>query len=374
MKTFHCDRCGQQVFFENVRCERCGAMLGYLPDIRQIGAFEPDGEGFWRSLHPGAPGKRYRMCDNYAQQNVCNWMIAQADTETDAAQDTLCQSCRLTHTIPSLAATRNREYWYKLEQAKRRLLYNLIELRLPIVAKRDDPEHGMAFEFLESDGETRVITGHDTGLITLNIEEADDAQRERIRLAMHEPYRTLLGHFRHECGHYYFMRLLRDDAPRLQAFREMFGDEREPYDLALQRYYSEGPAAQWEQQYISAYASSHPAEDWAETWAHYLHMTAALETAQACGVALQAPTDVDADRRAQNGNVRGTSDSAFETMIARWFPLTYVLNSLNRSLGMPDGYPFTLAPAVIAKLGFVHAVIAAHAQPFAPSTHIASAT
>jgi len=389
MKVFHCDRCGQQVFFENVRCERCGATLCYLPELNQISAFEPEGNDLWRSLHPETLGLSFRMCDNYAQENVCNWMIAHTG---DAPPDTLCQSCRLTHTIPSLIEPKNRAYWFKLEQAKRRLLYNLIGLRLPIVTKRDDPVNGIAFEFLESTDETCVMSGHDTGLITLNIEEADDAQRERIRHAMNEPYRTLLGHFRHESGHYYFMRLLRDNPAQLQAFRACFGDDSAPYDVALQRHYKDGPAPQWEQQYISAYASAHPAEDWAETWAHYLHMSAALETAQACGVELELraetqaqvardtgldATDTAAGSVSGSGIVTATSPNepdrvptidtgahtgadTFDTMIARWFPLTYVLNSLNRSLGMPDGYPFTLAPAVIAKLRFVHQTIVSH--------------
>jgi len=348
MKIFHCDQCGQQVFFENIRCERCGCMLGYLSDRRDISAFEPAGDNLWRSINQQAENSLYRMCDNYAFENVCNWMIS-----ADCA-DGLCQSCQLTHVIPALNQAQNREYWYKLEQAKRRLLYNLNALNLPIVSKRVAPQHGLAFEFLEEDGSGHgVMTGHDDGLITLNIAEADDAQRERIRSAMNEPYRTLLGHFRHESGHYYFMRLIRSEAA-LTAFRACFGDERADYGDALEHYYGNGPAANWEQSYISAYATSHPWEDWAETWAHYLHMTATLETAHTCGVSLkpynpwQAPLEMSSPE---------TSRHAFDAMVEQWFALTYVLNSLNRSLGMPDGYPFTLQPAVIAKLRFVHDTI-----------------
>lgn len=355
MKIFHCDQCGQQVFFENIRCERCGCMLGYLSDIHDISAFEPAGDGLWRSLNRQAAKRLYRMCGNYAIENVCNWMIA-AESE-----DALCQSCQLTHVIPALNLEQNRGYWYKLEQAKRRLLYNLASLNLPLVSKRDDPEYGLAFEFLEENGSGEgVLTGHDEGVITLNIAEADDAQRERIRSAMKEPYRTLLGHFRHESGHYYFMCLIRSEA-QFAAFRAYFGDEREDYAESLERHYRDGPMPNWEQSYISAYATSHPWEDWAETWAHYLHMTATLETAHACGVMLtpQSPW--------QPALVMTPPDapsSSFETMIEQWFPLTYVLNSLNRSLGMPDGYPFTLQPPVIAKLRFVHDTIAAHAHAY----------
>jgi len=340
MKIFHCDQCGQQVFFENILCERCGCMLGYLSEIQDISAFEPAGERLWRSLNRNAAKHLYRQCSNYALENVCNWMIA------DESADALCRSCQLTHVIPALGKQQNRAY-------------NLVTLNLPIVSKRDDPEHGLAFEFLEeaSVGEG-VLTGHDDGLITVNIAEADDVQREQIRSAMKEPYRTLLGHFRHESGHYYFMRLIRS-LPQLTAFRASFGDERTDYAASLERYYREGPTPHWEQSYISAYATSHPWEDWAETWAHYLHMAATLETAHACGVTLtpQSPwlppvvmTHPDA------------AASSFASMIEQWFPLTYVMNSLNRSLGLPDGYPFTLQPAVIAKLRFVHETIAEQAR------------
>jgi len=348
MKTFHCDQCGQQVFFENILCERCGCMLGYLSDLRDISAFEPVEPDQWRSLNPQAGKRLYRKCENYSQHNVCNWMIP-ADCD-----DPLCGSCQLTQTIPTLSVEPNAERWYKLELAKRRLLYSLTALNLPIVSKRDDPQRGIAFEFLAATDPCKgVLTGHDEGLITLNIAEADDAQREQIRTAMNEPYRTLLGHFRHECGHYYFMLLMTDEAD-LERFRALFGDDRADYGESLQRYYNEGPAAQWDQSFVSAYASAHPWEDWAETWAHYLHMSDALETAHACGLALNP-------RRAQEPSIKlepsGVEVTSFEKMTDQWFALTYVLNSLNRSLGMPDGYPFTLAPPVIGKLHFVHNVI-----------------
>jgi len=58
------------------------------------------------------------------------------------------------------------------------------------------------------DGCTPVLTSHCNGLITLNIAEADDAERERRRVKFHEPYRTLLGHLRHEVAHYYWDRLI----------------------------------------------------------------------------------------------------------------------------------------------------------------------
>lgn len=412
MKTFHCNRCSQLVFFENVRCERCEALLGYVPELGEISAFEPaERDGIWRSLHPDAQGGLYRLCDNYALHNVCNWM-------TPAAQPHgLCRSCELTKVIPNLASEENRSRWYRLETAKRRLLYTLAVLGLPVEAKHIEsgvsaasppapspapspdtavlpespspvapdanvqseapstdvatlPESveeaptsssgivyssdGVAFEFLEdtADGD-RVMTGHDHGLITLNIAEADDARREAIRAQMHEPYRTLLGHFRHEIGHYYFDLLVANTRWN-EPFRAMFGDERADYGEALDQHYREGSPPNWSQSFVSAYASAHPWEDWAETWAHYLHMVDTLDTATSCGLKLM-PDDPAAPTLHDTSPVE---DAAFDSLMKRWFPLTYALNSLNRSLGMPDGYPFTLAPAVIEKLRFVHRVIA----------------
>jgi hypothetical protein len=348
MKTFHCNRCDQLVFFENFRCERCDALLGYVPELGEISAFEDAGDGRWRSLHPQADAALFRQCHNYAVENICNWMIPAE------SPDTLCRSCQLTSTIPNLAVPDNRLYWYRIEVAKRRLLYTLTGLGLPTPSREEDPEHGLQFEFLE--GETNgagVTTGHHNGLITLDIAEADDAHRERRRSALGEPYRTLLGHLRHESGHYYFDRLI-DGTRWLNLFRTYFGDERTDYAAALERHYVSGPTADWAQRYISAYATVHPWEDWAETWAHYLHIVDTLDTAVSCGLML-APDSPDEPTLTDQTPVEETT---FDNLMKRWFPLTYVLNSLNRSLGMQDGYPFTLAPPVIDKLRFVHRVIA----------------
>jgi len=349
MKTFHCNRCSQRVFFENVRCQRCAALLGYLPQLRAISAFEDAGEARWRSLHPQADGALYKQCHNYAVENVCNWMIP-ADSP-----DTLCRACQLTRTIPNLSTPDNRLYWYRLEVAKRRLLYTLAELGLDVKSRRQDPQQGLAFEFLEDSGDgSRVMTGHDNGLITLNIAEADDAHREKVRTAMGEPYRTLLGHFRHETGHYYFSRLIANNPRWLPAFRELFGDERANYGDALDTYYRVGAPADWQASYISAYATMHPWEDWAETWAHYLMIVDVLDTSTAYGIALLS----DDPREPTLTDRTPVENASFDTLMKRWFPLTYALNGLNRSLGMPDGYPFALAAPVVDKLRFVHRVIA----------------
>jgi hypothetical protein len=215
----------------------------------------------------------YRLCDNYSQKNICNWAIPADDPGT------LCQSCRFTQVVPNLTEPGNKAAWYKLEVAKtRRFLYTLMHVGCDIKSKVDDPEQGLAFAFLAEAGgseSTPVLTGHANGLITINVSEADDAERERRRQQLHEPYRTLLGHFRHEVGHYYWDRLIKDNSA-IDTFREYFGDERKDYAQALQDYYQQGPPADWQSRHVTAYRAAHPWEDWAETWAHYLHMTDAL--------------------------------------------------------------------------------------------------
>lgn len=349
MRTFHCDKCGQQVFFENVRCEKCGGLLGYDPEQRAINTFEPAGTGRWRSLSPATAGQLYKQCINYEKEDVCNWMLP------GDASSTLCASCQLTRIIPALSNPKNRVYWQRLEAAKRRLLYTLWELRLQPTPKIDDPATGLAFEFLEDMPNKRVMTGHANGLITLNIAEADPAHREKTREQMHEPYRTLLGHFRHESGHYYFDRLI-IDTDWLEPFRALFGDERVDYAEALQQHYKNGPSPDWEESFISAYASTHPWEDWAETWAHYLHMIDTLDTAFACGMTLKPKKAGEPELMIEERPLR---TSSFDDIMSEWFALTYVLNSLNRSVGMPDPYPFTLSTPVLHKLRFIHEVASA---------------
>jgi hypothetical protein len=335
-----------------VRCENCAGMLGYQPEHHAISTFEPADGGLWRSLNPANEGLLYKQCINYSKEDVCNWMLA-ADAPSE-----LCVSCQLTRTIPALSTEKNRVYWKRLEAAKRRLLYSLWELNLQPTPKLNDPQAGLAFEFLEDMPNKRVMTGHADGLITLNIAEADPAHREKTREQMHEPYRTLLGHFRHESGHYYFDRLIADSA-WIGRFRELFGDERQDYAQCLQQHYENGPPDDWEQRFISSYASSHPWEDWAETWAHYLHMIDTLDTAFACGITVKPKKPREPELVIEQQPLRIAS---FNEMMTDWFALTYVLNSLNRSVGTPDPYPFTLSPPVMEKLHFVHEVIIAHCK------------
>jgi hypothetical protein len=350
MKTFHCDECQNLVFFENNRCLNCGHALAYLPDQTTMAAVPQNSDGVWRPKAAADSDQSYRLCANYQSQHVCNWAVPQSDPES------LCQSCRLTHVIPDLSRT-GQEVWYRLEVAKRRLIYGLLSLHLPLSKQDANTPAGVSFSFLENaqgpNGDSgRVLTGHNNGIITINIEEVDDIKREQQRLQHKEPYRTLLGHFRHEIGHYYWDRLIAGTAA-LEAFRAKFGDEREDYAAALQRHYSAGPPADWADRFISAYATCHPWEDWAESWAHFMHITDSLETAGAIGLSL-TPRRPDEPTFTARADIAQSVVTNFDRMIEEWLPLSYVLNNLNRGLGLADSYPFVLSPPAIDKLRFVH--------------------
>jgi hypothetical protein len=350
MKLFECQNCAQPLYFENTHCESCGLSLGYLPDHDTVTALKPLGNG-WAAL--ADPRGTYRYCAN-AAHNVCNWLVLANSPEQ------FCAACRHNRVIPDLNQPEHLEHWRLIEIAKHRLFYTLLRLRLPLTTKAEDPEGGLAFEFLADIpasplGTSPVMTSHANGVITINLAEANDAERERRRCQMHETYRTLLGHFRHEIGHYHWPRLV-TASTTLDEFRLTFGDERADYSQALQRYHASGAPADWAQHFVSAYATAHPWEDFAETWAHYFHMVDTLETAGSFGLAvspkpskgLRARIDFDPHR------------ASIERLIDAWIPLTFAANSLNRSMGLPDLYPFVLSRPAIAKLAFVHARI--HAQ------------
>lgn len=356
MRVFHCDHCGRSIFFENTSCENCGHKLAYLPDLKLVGSLDPVRESerrdgtiqLWTCPSPRARGRTYRLCRNFVEYNVCNWAVPSGDPNP------LCKSCRLTTIIPDLSQPQNQRAWARLETAKRRVIYSLMEHRLPIRSKREDAT-GLEFHFLgDSPGGPAVLTGHNDGVITVNIAEADDVERERRRVHLREPYRTLLGHFRHEIGHYYWDRLVKN-SQILNDFRRQFGDERNDYARALRDYYDHGPVANWQASFISEYASVHPWEDWAETYAHYLHMTDALETAAVCG--LQLHPDRPDEPKMEKQPRKTAHQQEFDEIVGNWFPLTYVLNALNRGMGLPDAYPFVLSQAAIEKLRFVHHTI-----------------
>ena len=345
MKLFECQNCGQPLYFENTSCESCGLRLGYLAERETITALE-EVDGAWRAL--AAPAEQYRFCAN-VEHNVCNWLVAADDDEA------FCAACRHNRTIPDLTSPENLGHWRKIEFAKRRLFYSLLRLRLPLETRAEDP-NGLAFDFLStpvgaSAEQAPILTGHASGLITLNAAEADAPERERQRKSMGEPYRTLLGHFRHEIAHYYWDRLVAD-SPAIDEFRRLFGDERDDYGAALQRHYANGPAPDWADRFVTAYASSHPWEDFAETWAHYFHMVDTLETAFAFGLRLRPKVAKGADLSAAIDFDPYVAE--MDRIIDAWLPLTFAVNSINRSMGQPDLYPFVIPPPVIWKLTFIH--------------------
>ncbi|MGA2552870.1 MAG: putative zinc-binding peptidase, partial [Burkholderiaceae bacterium] len=267
MKIFHCSHCQHLVFFENSQCVHCGRQLAYSPAQRAMlavgeDAHDPDSE---------SPEAGVRLCQNYVDHAICNWAVDEGDP------DPLCISCRLTKVIPPLDRADVVALWQRAEAAKRRLIVNLLALGLPVEDSTPGAGDGLRFEFKEPQPGESVLTGHQEGTITLNVREADDVLREQIRAQFAELYRTVLGHLRHESGHYYWDRLIRDGG-RLDEFRAVFGDESIDYQNALNHHYQNGPVEDWTTEFISAYASVHPWEDWAETWAHYLHMADTLET------------------------------------------------------------------------------------------------
>ena len=308
MKPLVC-RCGRPVYFDNHVCAGCGRRLAFSPETLLM---EAEVE----------PGTRLAVCANRDAASRCNWL---ASSDGD-----LCLSCQTSEIIPALSKPENLHRWRKLEGAKRRLLYDLLRLGLPV-----DPSH-LRFVFKEDRRtnpdvhEEHVNIGHAEGVITINAAEADAVYREEMRVLMNEPCRTLLGHFRHEAGHYYFDVVLDDEGRK--AARAIFGDERTGYDQALQRYYRDGPRAGWESRFVSAYASAHPAEDWAETWAHYLHIIAVLEAGTTNGLLRFSHAD----------NWKG-----------KFVGFAIAVNEVMRSLGLADAYPFIINDAAAVKIDFV---------------------
>lgn len=354
MKTFKCV-CGNWIYFQNSICEQCGRRLGFLPDHLVMSAIEPAGDQFSATV-PEAGNQLYRQCDNYRFEQVCNWLIRADDNAI------YCRACRLNHMIPDLSISENRDRWYRIEDAKRRLLYTLFRLRLPVIGRDVDPVSGLSFDFLGDPGVSqKVYTGHDNGLITINVAEADPGLREEMRESMGERYRTLLGHFRHEIGHYYWNKLI-EGTHWLTPFRERFGDDRADYNECLGNHYNNGCPADWQAGFITRYASMHPWEDWAETWAHYLHLVDTLETAADYRFSLRNEVIAMPPLLLDPLLPAARSRPAFTRQIADWSLMTLAMNALNRSMGMPDPYPFVLSDMALDKLFFVHRVVAEAAR------------
>ena len=312
----------------------------------------------WLAEPAPSPTQAYTRCTNLATPAACNWLVP---VTSGQAPHTLCQACRLNRTIPDLndpVHPDNGVLWGRIELAKRRLFSSLLALGLPVASLTEDPVHGISFDLLRSpDAGPPVMTGHKAGLITLNLLEADDAVREALRSALREPYRTLLGHFRHEIGHYYWDRLV-SGTVWMQGFHQLFGDETQDYAACLQKNYLQDPPAQWWLHYVSAYASTHPWEDWAECWAHYLHMRDTIDTAVSLGLATDSvhlefiAFTLDALYQPDHPEAQ-----TFLDFLNDWTRLTTLLNEMSRSMGQPDFYPFVLPHEVVAKLHFIHLLV-----------------
>jgi len=355
MKLFKCDHCGQPVYFENTFCVQCNASLGFDPGLMDLVALQPVGDNSYTIFEN--EGKiissttRYKYCSN-KQYNVCNWLLPN-DSESQ-----FCIACNLNRTIPDISQPDHLGKWTRIEVAKHRLVYSLLRFNLPVISKFQDEVTGIAFDFMAENkqGTKRLLTGHDHGLITLNIDEADDAIREMARNQMDEVYRTVLGHFRHEIGHYYWDQLIKD-TNRLQDFRSLFGDETTDYTEALNQHYSKPASHAWSEKFISAYASAHPWEDWAETWAHYMHIVDTMETAYSFGMTLNPRVADPEYEMSARLNIDPYTSKSIEDIIERWIPLSFVMNSLNRAMGMKDSYPFVINVEVKRKLSFIHETI-----------------
>jgi hypothetical protein len=336
MRDFVCPNCAQHLSFENSVCLSCDSPLGFSLDDMALLVIAEGPE----AAQPGfVDGSKYELCANLHLAK-CNWLVEKEPVRR------LCVSCRLTRTRPNDADTKALAAFAEAEGAKRRLIAELHELHLPIVGRDEDPERGLAFDLLSSEQE-KVFTGHDNGVITLDLAEGDDVHREQLRISMDEPYRTLLGHFRHEIGHYYYYRLIDPSEDYVKQFRELYGDPDADYQAALDRHYNEGAPAGWEDDYVSSYATMHAAEDWAETFAHYLHIRDTLDTAAAFSF---APANATYERRV-------LGPSGFDVIIDMWLPLSWALNMVNRSMGHTDLYPFVLPVPVLDKMRFVHTVV-----------------
>ena len=358
MKLFTCPVCQQPLHFENSQCTKCGHVLAFVPEHATLTAVEPvpDAPGLFVALGLNDDGARYRACGNRIDHEACNWTVAEADPQR------FCLACRLNEVIPNLADPAAKEAWINLERSKRRLLYTLMALGLPIEPRSVRPG-GLAFAFkADLPGQQPVMIGHDEGLITINIAEADSPFREKTRKEMGETYRTLLGHFRHEIGHYYWDRLVAN-SPFQEPFRELFGDERASYEEALETHYHNGAPPDWPTRFVTSYASMHPWEDWAESWAHYLHMVDTLDTARSFGLALRPETPAGGTLQV---GARRLDFNDFDGLARAWFPVTVALNGLNRSMGLPDLYPFVLSTPALEKIRFVHEVVEAESRARLP--------
>jgi hypothetical protein len=340
MRIFRCDHCAAIVPFAASECGRCGVALGYVPDdrrLRELSAVESTAT----FLVPGHEAAMWR-CLNAAWG--CNWMLP-------AGGDSVwCRSCELTRGRPDVDRQDSIEAWMTAEAAKRRLVHELDALALPMEPRSDEAPDGLAFDLVHVPGETGV-TGHRDGIVTLDLAEADDRHREAVRRQFDEPFRTVIGHLRHEIGHHYWNRLV-GQTDHLAHFRRLFGDERVDYGNALDAHYATLDGGWDEQRFVTSYAAAHPLEDWAESFAHYLHIVDATDTAAAHDLLPGTRVAFDLDEPCPSPE--------FAEILAMWQPIADAVNDIAASLGVPAVYPFAPTGIVADKLAFVHHQVVAH--------------
>ncbi len=351
MRLFRCDNCGNPVYFENRSCINCGCRLGFAPEAIGLFAVTRDATQTDKWRRVDQQQFLYRFCPN-AKYDICNWLV-----RDDCGED-YCQACRYNGLVPDPKTTDGLRRWREISDAQRHLFYSFLRWDLPRPGRKEDPLGGLLFDLKDDeilpDGSCKpVLIGHDEGHIVIRTAEADAPTREQQRTDMNEPYRTLFGHFRHETGHFIWNKLVRD-AGKIEGFRAVFGDESVDYGQALEKHYREGPGRGWGSRYISYYATTHPWEDFAECFAHVLHIVDSLETAHMFGIAL-APIGKDAMTAHANFDPYSVLD--FARIADVWIPLSMALNSIHHSMGERDLYPFILTPAITAKLGYVHSLI-----------------
>lgn len=334
MHVFHCDRCGAILPFDAATCGSCDAIIGYVGDDRRL-----------RVLSPTADPAVFRLdgadqlvwhCLNAAWG--CNWTVP------NEADNTWCRSCQLTRGRPDVGRPDAVAAWVEAEAAKRRLVHQLDGVGLPIVVRSDANPDGLAFDLVHLPGEGG-ITGHLDGVVTLDLTETDEVHRDDLRRRLGEPFRTVIGHLRHEVGHHYWGYLVQP-GDGLDEFHDLFGDPELDYAAAIDQYYATATADWDATRFISSYATSHPHEDWAETWAHYLHITDALDTAVAHDL---VPPD-------SAGLLIGDHVGALEfgEILDAWRPINRAVSAVAATLGTPPPYPFEPSGRVIDKLSFVH--------------------
>lgn len=352
MKKFYCG-CGAQIFFENNQCVSCLSELAWCPVCDSLRSLIKHDNGQYFCGEPGC-NTALTKCYNYEVEQVCNRSIAA--TPENLYQPVFCDYCRFNETIPDLSVPSNKKKWQRIEVAKRRVFHTLDLLRLPYGNADDNVYPPLSFDFKGDvipkknfwrwmQNNERVFTGHANGKVTINIKEADDVEREKARVSFEEAHRTIIGHFRHEMGHYYWDLLVLGRCE--DACISVFGDHNNPdYSTALDQYYNDGPPADWKVDYVSAYATMHPWEDFAECFATYLDMVSVLDIANN-ELAI---------------NVVDPLQASLPDIAKKYVELGLLFNEINRAMGLIDLVPEVFTPAVLVKIQFIHNLLRSAAR------------